>query len=809
MIESLQIAVRTLARERWTTLAACASLSLGTGLATAAFTLVNAVVFADLPVQEPARVVSLGTRVEAQPDLPLVSAREYLALRETQTAIRDLAAFTGGTINISDGTAPPQRWSTAYVTPNTFRALGVSPTSGRDFLDLDDDPAAPAVALLSDAAWSGRYGRDPQAIGRAIQVNGRRVTIVGIMPPGMTFPFDTDLWLPLRPWVATVQSRPAIRNLQSFGRLADGISLTQARAQIETTGARLAEEFPATNRGVVTTLTTFGARYRWPELEQLAVALLSAAVILFLLGVLNVANLLMARAVGREHEIGIRLALGAGRRDLAASIVAEVIVLVGGAVVGAIGIAVVATQGMARWLLTMGAHPYWWSFALDRRVTIFFAGVAALTILIATAAPALYALTRRSLTTLWAGGPATVGRSRVRAWRSALIVIELMVTIALSAGAGLLLRTGAVVRSRHDAVHPDDVLTANLVLPGARYKTPDQIVAFQRDLQERLEAFTSAGTVAISSHLPLKGGLAQSVETERVAGGPDPSSRSVTAVSVTPEYFQVLQLPVTRGRAFTRDDGAPGQRVVVVNQRFVRAYLHANDPLDIRIQLRDERAAAGEDAWAVIVGVVPDVAQREVGGPQAEAVVYVPFRANPQSYMYVSVRSAAEPRALSRQMREAVQAIDPDLPVFDIQSLATRLASATVTWRAFETGFIVLAGIALVLAAIGLYAVTMTWVIERTRELALRVALGATARQVTRLVLVTVGRYFVLGVALGLVAAAAVARSLQGVLIQTAPTDPTVLAACVALVVAAGAGACIRPIRRAVRLEPAVALRAQ
>lgn len=790
-------------------LAAWLSLSVGTGLATAAFTLVNAVTFSDLPVPQPARIISLGTRVGAHRDMPLVSPREYVAFRDAQTAIRDVAAFTGGTVNISDGVAPPQRLSTAYVTPNTFRTLGVSPLLGRDFLDVDDDPNAPPVAILSEATWSGRYGRDPQIIGRSLKVNGRGVRVIGVMPPGTTFPFDTEMWLLLRPWVTTFQSQPTLRNLQSLARLADGISLTQARAQIESIGARLSLEFPATNRDVVPTLMTFRQRYRWTELEQLAAALLAAAVILFLISVLNVANLLVARAASREHEIGIRLALGAGRRDIASHVVAEVVILVTCAGVGSVGIAVIATQAMARALLTMGAHPYWWSFGVDARVAIFFVGAAALTIVIASAAPALYAMRRRNLTTLWAGGFALSSRSHVTTWRSALIVLELIVTISLLGGAGLLVRTVAVVLSRHDAVHPDHVLTANVVLPTGRYRTHDQIITFQTELQERLESVVSVGNVAMASHLPLKGGLVRSVEIEGVPNEPGASVTSVTAVSVTPEYFRLLQIPIISGRAFTRDDGLTGPHVVIVNQRFVRAYLHASDVVGTRIRLGDERAADRDREYAAVVGVVPDVSQRELGAAQTEAVVYVPFRANPQAYMYVLMRSAVDPLALSRQMREAVQAIDADLPVFDIKPMAARLASATVMWRAFEVGFFVLALISVVLAAVGLYAVTMAWVTERTRELALRVALGATPTQVSGLVLGMVGRHFVIGVTLGLLAAAALARSLRSVLIQTAATDPLVLASCVGVIVVVGAAACVWPIKRAVTFEPAATLRAE
>jgi putative ABC transport system permease protein len=301
----------------------------------------------------------------------------------------------------------------------------------------------------------------------------------------------------------------------------------------------------------------------------------------------------------------------------------------------------------------------------------------------------------------------------------------------------------------------------------------------------------------------------RSVEIEGVPNEPGASVTSVTAVSVTPEYFRLLQIPIISGRAFTRDDGRPGRHVVIVNQRFVRAYLHASDGVGTRIRLGDERAADRQREYAAVVGVVPDVSQRELAAAQTEAVVYMPFRANPQAYMYVLMRSAVDPLALSRQMREAVQAIDADLPVFDIKPMAARLASATVMWRAFEVGFFVLALISVVLAAVGLYAVTMAWVTERTRELALRVALGATPTQVSCLVLGMVGRHFVIGVTLGLLAAAALARSLRSVLIQTAATDPLVLASCVGVIVVLGAAACVWPIKRAVTLEPAATLRAE
>jgi predicted permease len=803
--QDVRFAVRLLVKDRWFTLAATTALALGIGVNTTVFTIVNAALIRGLPFDEPDRIVSVSTR-DGRSRVRGVSFKDYEDWRRSARSFTGLAAFGNTIMNLSDRGRAPERYNGPYITANAFRLIGQRPILGRDFSPADDRVGAPGVVILGNGVWKTRYGSDPSIIGRTIKVDEIPCTVIGVMPDGFRFPIDADVWLPMSLLPNIADAPRDSTYLQVFGRLAPGVTIAQARAEMDGITAGLARDYPDTNRGVRATVVPFTERYVGRTIRLLSLSLMGAVAFVLLIACANVANLLLARSSRRALEIAVRVSLGASRRRVVQQLLVESLLVA--AISGILGLAL-SLAGIRLFVavVDLSGTPYWIRFTLDTRVFAFLALVALGTGLLFGLAPALHVSKTDVNEVLKEGGRAGGGARRARRWTGALMVAELALTLVLLAGAGFMLRSFLALYGMDPGIDTSRLLTMRLALANEKYPTPAQKTTFYDRIDERLSALAGVKSVTLATALPLGGGLPRLLDVEahpRTAGETAPI---VTMVLVGPRYFQTIGLPLVRGRALDATDGTPGHEAVVVNQRFVAMYFNGEDPLGRRIRLTDESSHAATPAYVAVVGVVPDVRQRDPRQSEPEPVVYLPFRAEPTWFMSLIVRTEGDPAQATTLVRDAVSAVDPDMPLFDIRTMDEFLAEQRGMFRVFGGMFAIFALIALVLAAVGLYAVTAYAVTQRTHEIGVRMALGARSGQVVWLVLRRVVVQLAIGLIIGMAGAFAVGRLLRSLLVQTGPTDPVTLGGIAAVLVSVSILACIRPAYRATRLDPVSALR--
>ena len=803
--QDLRYALRTLWKSPGFTLVTVLTLSLPIGASTALFTLVNAVLFRDLPLQDPHRIVAIGTRDAQGRDQSTVSYRDAEDWRAATRSLRDLALFSQGPgtfIFSGDGHAA-ERYVGPYISANAFQVLRVQPILGRDFRAEDDLPNASPVVLLGYSVWKARYAGDPSALGQALMVNGQPATIIGVMPEGMRFPGLAELWMPLAQ-LPGVRTQPrGTRTLVAFGPLADGVTIGQARAELATIGRRLALAHPETNTGVVPTVLTFHDRFTSPGLALLMYLLLAAMALALVIACINVANLMLARGASRAREIALRASLGASRWRIVRQLMVESALLAG--MSSAVGLALtVLGARLVRATFVSAPLPFWVQFGIDDHVFLFFVGLCGSTLVLFGLAPAWHISGVNLNDVLKEGGHGLAG-ARVRAWSSALIVVDLALTLALLSGAGLLMKS--FIKSGYIEVGSETtrVLTARLELPAAKYRTAEQRIAFYEELRARLGAIGSIESATVASHAPIFGGFRRQLTIEGRPLRTDDHPPDVTMVSVGPGYFATLGLPLVRGRSFTEVDGVSGVASAIINQRLAALLFPDTDPIGQRVRLGD---TTGNGPWLTIVGIAPTVRQRNIMEAEPDPVVYQPYPAEPVAAYTLALRSRDEPSRLTSVLRDAVRAQDPNLPLFDVQTLKARIAQVRSNWLIAGSMFAILAIIAVVLSAVGLYAVVAYAVTQRTREIAIRVALGAQPRDVWTLIFRSVGARISIGLGFGIAIALVIGKLMKSWLVQTSPTDVGTLLLVALIMVLVSVTASFVPARRALHVEPITALRA-
>jgi putative ABC transport system permease protein len=810
MLQDLRFAARLLTKDRWFTVAAAVALALGIGMNAAVFTIVNSLLLRSLPFADPDRVMYVGERDTKAGRNFMVSWPDFQDWRESQRSFAGLAAWSAGTMNVSDEGQPPERYNGAYFAANAFMVFGERPIHGRDFQPGDDTPGAAPVVILGEGLWRSRYGGDPSFVGRTIRVNDVPATVIGVMPERMQFP-DAELWMPLThvPGLAT-RKRDERFGIQAFGRLAPGVSREAAQSELTTIAARLEREFPDTNSNIAATVMTFNERLYAGPLQLVILAAMGAVGFVLLIACANVANLLLARATGRAREIAIRVSIGATRWRIVRQLLVESLLLA--ALGGLLGLLLAfwgthwfdaTTQGLGR--------PYYLQFEMDGRVLAFFAFVCLATGILFGLAPALQASKTDINEVMKEGGSGRGGTGGVRArrWTSALIVAELALAVVLLAGAGFMVRSFLALYRLDPGIDTANLLTMNLALPDHKYPTAERRADFYRRLEERLGAFTPMGSATMTSNVPLGSGMALGLEIDGRTPRTDEPRPQVTRVVIDTRYFDTVGLRLTRGRPFVDADGTSGREVAIVNQRFVSMYFAGEDPLGRRIRLMPDAPASTPSAWITIVGISPTVRQRNLREVDPDPVVYVPYRFAPLPSMTLLVRAAGQPSGMTTLLREEVRALDPDLPLFDVATMDQFIARTRSFYRIFAAMFATFSVVALALSAVGLYAVTAYSVTHRTREIGLRMALGAEARQVWWLIARRSSVNLAIGLTLGMAGAFAVGRLLRSVLAQTSATDPATLAMIVIVFVTVSMAACYWPARRAARVDPIIALRGE
>lgn len=792
LAQDVRFGARLLIRDRWFTLAAVLVLALGIASTNTIFTLVNGILLRDLPFGDPDGVVQMG-RI-SYPDW-----QDWRVRQRTFAAIGGAAERDGG---LSDDDRPAERVRMAFVSSNTFALLGLRPALGRDFRDDDDAPGAVPVVILGHTLWRTRFERRPDILGRTVRVNGVPSVVVGVMPDGLEFPANAKLWQPLALLPAALRENRAARGVDAFGRVRAGLDNEQATADLRGIAGALSREYPDERRSLLPRVEPFRSGIGGPVVEMM-VAMMSAGFLVLLIACANAANLLLARAGARAREVTVRMAIGASRWRVVRQLLVESLLLA--VLAGGAALALSAASVRLFWNVVSQVPdppPFWLRVPIDAQVFAFLAVLCLGTSVLFGLVPALQTSKTNLVEVLSDGGRGSAGRRRGRRWSGALVSGQLALALMLLTGAGVIVRD-LLDRVRADAgVDTSRLIRMGIDLPSEAYASPEQRLLFYRELDERLAALPGV-RAALSSAIPLGGGDGAWLLVE---GGPEPPERErpiVTTLTVGPRYFDTVGAPILRGRGISSSDGVAAAGAVVVNQRFEDMHFAGGRALGRRI-----RIGTAQD-WLTIVGVAANVRQQTTVSGDFDPVVHLPYGANPVSRTLVLVRTDAGVAQASSMLRETVRTLDPDIPVYDVRTVDEHLAMARWGQRVFGSIFMIFAVIALVLAIVGLYAVTSYAVSQRTQEIGVRMALGAGGRDIGWLVAHHASAQLGAGLVVGLAGAFGVSRVVPAMLAGTDAIDPTTLIAVAGLLLAAGLAACLVPARRAMRLDPVAALRSE
>jgi predicted permease len=804
--QDFRFAVRLLRKDRWFVLVAVVTLALGIAANSAVFTLVNAVLVRGLPFRDADRIMVIGTRDTRNRNLG-VSFLDFGDWRKSRS-FSDMSLMGQPTFNVSDEGRAPERYAGAVTSANLFQLLGTRALIGRTLLPVDDVPGAPPVVLLGYGIWQSRYAGDPAVVGRTIKVNDLLATVVGVMPNGMKFPPNTDLWLPLETSTVVKGQGRQFRNYNVLGRLADGTTIEQARGELAAIASNLAKNYPETNKDFVPTVDTYLERTNGGPLRLIFWSLMGAVVFVLLIACANIANLLLARAAQRSKEIAVRVSIGATRWRLVRQLLVESVLVAIVAGIVSLPLSIVGIRLFDSVTQDVG-KPYFMEFTMDFRVFTFFAAMCLATGIVFGLAPALHVSKTNVNDVLKEGGRANAGTSHARRWMSTLLVVELALTLVLLAGAGFMMRSFLALYRLDMGIDTSRLLTMQLTLPERRYATSDEKNAFIRRLDERLASIGAFEGATTASNWPLGGGAVRQFAIDGAATQETPPL--VTLLSVGPRYMATIGVPILRGRDFREDDGTPGREGAIVNQRLAEMHFAGKDPVGTRIGLTQDASEGATTATFTIIGVVPNVRQRNAqnSDPDPDPVVYVPYTGNRGLGENTSliVRGRSDPAKMTALVREEIRALDADLPVFNIRPMDENLARQRWPFRVFGSMFAIFAAIAFVLAVVGTYAITAYGVTQRTQEIGVRMALGAERRDVVRLIIRSTVVQLAVGLTIGLAGAFGVGQLLRSLLVQTSARDPLTIGSIAFLMLTASIVACIIPARRAADLDPLVALR--
>jgi putative ABC transport system permease protein len=805
VVTDVRLAARLLLKERWFTAAATSALALGIGANVVAFTLLNGVLLRELPFHEPDRLVAIEAR-------DLANGRQWnmshLDLRDVQEAALRTASGVGavrqGSVAIGDSYGDTERLTGAYISAGTFDVLGVRPLLGRDIAPDDDRHGAEPVAILGHNLWSRRYGGDPSLLGRRIRINGVTTTVIGVMADGFGFPETAEVWQPMALMSAPLRERRDVRSLDAFARLAPGASIQQLATEVNGVMTSLGVVHPDTNRGIDVSVIPYREAVVGRRAVEMFSTVMGAVGLLLLIACANVANLLLARTGSRAQEIAIRGALGAGRWIIVRQLLAESLVLAGAA--GVIGLALgAAGVRLFAAYFSEAVTPYWLSFPLDLTVVGFVVAVCLGTALLFGLVPALHASRLRLGDTLTDAARSTTG-TRERRWNGTFVVAQVALALVMVTAGALLVRAAVAHLNRDAGIDTTGLLAMRVELPPQRYPTPDHRAAFYRALDDRLATLPRARS-AIATPGPRMGGPERWILIDGRPGNEVRRRPRVTTVAIGRRYFDTLGVAVRSGRLFTDLD--TGQRVVLVNERFAELHFAGQSAVGRQIELGPDGPESASTGLLTIVGVVPNVRQNDEEETAFDPVAYLPATAGPLPNAMILARSQIGSASVTAGVRAILSDLDPDLPLFDVSSLDDALAADAWPLRIFGSMFGTLAVSALFLAAVGIYAVSTYAVARRTREIGLRLALGAQRRHVWWTVSRRVAIQSAIGIAIGLVGALAAGEILASVIAGVRPRDPLTLVLVPGLLFLVALAACLPPMRRALHLNPVDTLRAE
>jgi predicted permease len=705
----------------------------------------------------------------------------------------------------SEPDVPPERIRGARITTGMFSMIQTPAVMGRGFNGSDGQAGAETVVLLGNKVWGSRYGSDPGVVGRSVRVNGKPATIVGIMPADFRFPNNEDFWMPLVP-DENLEKRTT-KGVILFGILKPATTVEEANADLRVTSGRLAEEFPDTNKESQALVRTFHDTYNAGPIRAVFYMMLGAVGFVLLIACANVANMMLSRALARSREIAVRTAMGASRWQIVRQLLVESVLLSSlGGLLG-LGLSIAGVHAFDVATADVG-KPYWIFFEMDWRAFSYFAVISVLSGIVFGIVPALRA-SRVDLNTAMKEGSPGAGSHR-GLFSSTLVVLQFALTVVLLAGAGIMIRSFFAVQEVNTFVKAETILTARIQLPdrkGDAYETPLARVQFYDKLLPRLRALPGVREVAVVNHLPGLGGGDRNLEFEGRAN-PDPKNPPQGSMIVeTPNYLDAVGLPLLQGRGFTETDGEEGKEVTIVSRAFAAKHFPDGDVVGRSFRNLDNEKPG---PWMTIIGVCADIVQN-LQEPGKSPVYHVPYRQQSWAWMGLLIRTTSDPATLAGAIRATVQEVDQDLPLFEVRTLTAALERQRWFLVVFGALFFSFALTGLLMASVGIYAVVAQATARRTREIGIRMALGATAARIAQLVLTRGLTQLGIGLVVGLGGAFGATHLManSGLVMQVSPNDPVLFIAITGVLVAIGLFACWLPARRAARIAPTEALRTE
>jgi predicted permease len=801
--QHLVFAWRALRRSPGFAVVALLTLALGIGANTAIFSVVNGVFLRPLPYADPDRLVAVYEHnVPEHMERSEMSPADVVDYRSQQTALAGLAAYGYGEYTYHPPAGDAVLLEARRVSANMFNVLGARPALGRTFAPDEDTPAKKHVVVLSDGVWRRLFGADAAVVGRAITLDDQPFTVIGVMPPGFTLGFGEGIWTPLdlTNVLEDVNRSRKFHFLFSVGRLKPGVTLESARANLLTIARRLEAEYPDANSGHLVTVLPLHAAMAG-QLRPTLLVLMAAAVVVLLIACSNMANVMLSRAIGRRRELAIRVALGAGRARVVRQLLSEsILVAVLGGTVGVLA----AYWGTGALLaLNPAALPPFAHVGVDGRVLFYTIVLSLGSGVVFGLVPAVTESAPETHSTLKESDRGTAGGGRSSQMRRVLIVTQTALAVVLLVGAGLLIRSLGEIQHVSMGFDPEHVLTAQVSLGGKRYDSLVAINQFYDRVIGQVARTRGIERVGVVGGLPLRGSSTASLAIEGRAAPPG-RLPEVGYVVVAGDYFQALRVPLVRGRFLERTDQPKAPPVTLINDAMARRYWGSDDPVGKRIRIGPDPAAP----WITVVGVVGDVRQMGLT-MDPRPTVFIPNQQDGWPTLTFVIRTTGAPEQAVPVLRAAVRDADPGRPITAVRTMVDVIGQSLAQRRFSMLLLVIFAGVALVLAAIGVYGALAYSVAARTRELGVRMALGASARDVLALVVRQGLGWSILGVALGVVGARIAGRLIEGLLYGVRPTDVETSGAVAVIVAVVALVACVVPARRATRVDPVEALRAE
>jgi putative ABC transport system permease protein len=801
----LRYAVRQLRRSPTFTVVAALTLALGIGATTAVFSVVDAVLLRALPYPEPSRLLMLYGARPATDQFPATTDNpasyiNFLDWQAQNTVFERMMLFRRRQFNAAAAAVGPERLRGALVSADFFSTLGVAPVLGRTFLSGEDQPGQDGVVVVSRWYWQHQLGGSREAIGRPVRVDGVPLTVIGVVPEGFAQLADLHLWVPMSHDARELLDERGLNGYTAIGRLRPGVTLDRAQREMSAIAAHLAEAYPEDNEGWGLRLVPLQEELV-RDIRPTLFLLLGASAVVLLVAAVNVANMLLARATGRQREMALRRALGAGERRLVAQLATESLLLAGvGGVLGLLvsGWGIDALQAV--WTAGEGSMP---AAVVDWRALLFAAGAACATALIFGLAPALHAA-RGDLSQSLRQSGISAGHGSRRGARRLLVAGEVALALMLAVGGSLMVRSLIRLQAVDPGFDPEGVLTARVALSPTAYPDTQRIVGFYDRLLSRASALPGVVAVGATDALPLSGSggrYAFAIEG-RLEVSPQQRPNAWTT-SITTGYLSALKIPLLAGRNFNDRDIPGAPPVAIVNQSMAQQFWPHGDPVGARVSFTPEK-----DEWIQVVGVVGDAHQQGLDR-DVRPQVFVPFPQSGDRALSVILRTTGDPMMLVRPLREIVAGLDPEIPLAEVRTMEEAVGLTFAAQRV-RTGFVGgFASIALFLAGIGIYGVMAYLVAQSGREIAVRMALGAKDTDVLAGVVGQSLRLALPGLVIGIGGTLAFSKLLRGFLYQTAPTDPITYIAVAMATVVLVILATLLPARRAARLDPMTVLRSE